>query len=109
MKPFEKLSYESRGLRFYIILNKEDSLPIIEILKKRSISYGELLATLKCDNSELAKVISEMEDVDIIKIGKLYNLIDNTVFSRGTVVIRNGNPYLKTSEESIYIVLLPFR
>ena len=76
---------------------------IIEILKKRSISYGELLATLKCDNSELAKVISEMEDVDIIKIGKLYNLIDNTVFSRGTVVIRNGNPYLKTSEESIYI------
>ena len=73
---------------------------IIEILKKRSISYGELLATLKCDNSELAKVISEMEDVDIIKIGKLYNLIDNTVFSRGTVVIRNGNPYLKTSEES---------
>ena len=68
-----------------------------------SLSYGNILDLLKCENSELAQVISKMEDVDIIKIGKLYHLIDGKKYIRGTVVMRNGNPYLKTVDESIYI------
>ena len=76
---------------------------IIELLKKKSMSYGDILAILNCENSLLAKIISEMEDMDVIKIGKLYHLIDNEIYARGTVVIRNDNPYLKTSDESIYI------
>ena len=62
-----------------------------------------ILDLLKCDNSELAQIISKMEDNDIIKIGKLYHLIDGKKYIRGTVVIRNNNPYLKTTDESIYI------
>lgn len=34
LKEFKNLTYESRGLRFYIMLNDNDSKPIIEILKK---------------------------------------------------------------------------
>ena len=34
LKEFKNLTYESRGLRFYIMLNDNDSNPIIEILKK---------------------------------------------------------------------------
>ncbi len=34
LKDFKALTFEARGMRFYIILNNEDSLPIVEILKK---------------------------------------------------------------------------
>ena len=34
LKKFKDLSFESRGMRYYIMLNNEDSQPIIEILKK---------------------------------------------------------------------------
>ena len=34
LKEFKDLSFESRGMRYYIMLNNEDSQPIIEILKK---------------------------------------------------------------------------
>ena len=34
LKEFKQLSFESRGMRYYIMLNNEDSQPIIEILKK---------------------------------------------------------------------------
>ena len=34
LKVFSKLSFESRGMRFYIMLNDEDSKPIIDILQK---------------------------------------------------------------------------
>ena len=34
LKEFKNLTFESRGLRFYIMLNNHDSNPIIEILKK---------------------------------------------------------------------------
>ena len=34
LKEFKDLTFESRGLRFYIMLNNHDSEPIIEILKK---------------------------------------------------------------------------
>lgn len=77
---------------------------IIELIKEKGpLSYGDILAILNCDNSELAQVIYTMEDNDIIKEGKLYYLIDNERFIKGTVVIRNDNPFLKTSEESIFI------
>ena len=77
---------------------------IIDLLNHEGpMSYFNLLETLKCDNDELAKTIYEMEDLDIIKEGKLYYLIDGTKFARGTVVIRNDNPFLKTDSESIYI------
>ena len=79
-------------------------LDIIDLIKKEGpMSYGNILDFLKCGNDELAQEIFKMEDNDIIKIGKLYHLIDNENYVRGTVVIRNDNPYLKTTEESIYI------
>lgn len=34
LKEYKDLTFESRGLRFYIMLNNHDSEPIIEILKK---------------------------------------------------------------------------
>ena len=77
---------------------------IIDLIKEKGpLSYGEILAILKCDTSELAQVIYTMEENDIIKEGKLYYLIDNTRFVKGTVVIRNDNPFLKTQDESIFI------
>ncbi len=33
-KEFTSLTYESRGLRFYIILNKQEASPVCEVLKK---------------------------------------------------------------------------
>ena len=77
---------------------------IIELIKDNGpLSYGNILDLLKCDNSELAKEIAMMEDNDIIKIGKLYYLIDGVNYARGLVVVRNDNPYLKVDGESIYI------
>ena len=77
---------------------------IIDLLNREGpMSYFNILNTLECENDELARVVYEMEDVDIIKEGKLYYLIDGTKFIRGTVVIRNDNPFLKTLDESIYI------
>ena len=79
-------------------------LDIIELIKKEGpMSYGNILDFLKCSNDELAQEIFKMEDNDIIKIGKLYHLIDNENYIRGTVVIRNDNPFLKTADDSIYI------
>ena len=77
---------------------------IINLIKEKGpLSYGELLMLLQCENDELAKEIFEMEDLDVIKIGKLYNLIDGINYVRGTIVIRNDNPYLKVNNESIYV------
>lgn len=79
-------------------------LDIVKLIEEKGpLSYGNILDLLKCDNSELAQIISKMEDNDIIKIGKLYHLIDGKKYVRGTVVIRNNNPFLKTIDESIYI------
>ena len=77
---------------------------IIDLLNHEGpMSYFSILEKLKCDSDTLAKTIFEMEDKDIIKEGKLYHLIDGSKFAVGTVVIRNENPFLKTSTESIYI------
>lgn len=77
---------------------------IIEIIKQNGPkSYKEILDILGCDNSELAQVISTMEDMYITKIGKLYYLLDNSIYARGTIVIRNDKPFLKTNEESIFV------
>lgn len=77
---------------------------IIELIKTQGAkSYLEILNILGCDNDELAKVIFEMEENDIYKVGKLYHLLDGEKYVRGNVVIRNDNPFLKTDTESIYI------
>ena len=77
---------------------------IIDLLKSEGpLSYREILDILNCSNDLLAQEISKMEDNDIIKIGKLYHIIDGENYIRGTVVIRNDNPYLKTANESLYI------
>lgn len=77
---------------------------IIDLIKSKGpIGYLEILQSLNCHTDELAKVIFEMEDVDIYKVGKLYHLLDGEIFAKGTVVIRNDNPFLKTETESIYI------
>ena len=77
---------------------------IIELIKDNGpLSYGNILDLLKCDSSELAKEIALMEDKDVIKIGKLYYLIDGINYARGLVVVRNDNPYLRVDGESIYI------
>ena len=77
---------------------------ILELIKNNGpLSYGNILDLLKCDNSELAKEIAVMEDNDIIKIGKLYHLIDDINYARGLIVVRNDNPYLKVDGESIYV------
>ena len=77
---------------------------IIDLIKEKGpLSYGEILSYINCGNDELAKEIFNMEDIDIIKIGKLYNLIDGVNFIRGTIVIRNDNPYLKTNADSLYV------
>ena len=79
-------------------------LDIIQLIEENGpLSYGNILDLLKCENDLLAQVISKMEDNDIIKIGKLYHLIDGKKYVKGTVVVRNNNPYLKTVDESIYI------
>ena len=78
-------------------------LDIIQLIEENGpLSYGNILDLLKCENDLLAQVISKMEDNDIIKIGKLYHLIDGKKYVKGTVVVRNNNPYLKTVDESIY-------
>ena len=77
---------------------------IINLINKYGpLSYSSIANFLKCEDSDLAIVMSKMEDMDVIKKGKLYHLIDNENLVRGTVVIRNNHPYLKTSTESIFI------
>lgn len=48
LKEFSQLAYESRGLRFYIILNGEDSSKISEILKKIPGIYSFSVVS-RCD------------------------------------------------------------
>ena len=77
---------------------------IIDLIKENGPqNYAAILEKLQCENDVLAQVISTMEDVDIIKIGKLYYLIDNNIYARGMIVIRNDKPFLKTTDESIYV------
>ena len=77
---------------------------IINLIKEKGpCSYNEILNILNCENDELAKVVFEMEENDIIKVGKLYHLIDGISYAKGVIVIRNDNPFLKTETESIYI------
>ena len=77
---------------------------IINLINKYGpLSYSSIANFLKCDENDLALVMSKMEEMDVIKKGKLYHLIDNETLVRGTVVIRNNHPYLKTQDESIFI------
>ena len=77
---------------------------IINLINKYGpLSYSSITNFLKCEDNDLAIVMNKMEDVDVIKKGKLYHLIDNETLVRGTVVIRNNHPYLKTQDESIFI------
>ena len=50
LKEFSQLTYESRGLRFYIILNGEDSSKISEILKKIPGIYSFSVVS-RCDSN----------------------------------------------------------
>ena len=50
LKEFSQLAYESRGLRFYIILNGEDSSKISEILKKIPGIYSFSVVS-RCDSN----------------------------------------------------------
>ena len=77
---------------------------IIDLLKEHgNLSYSEILNLLKCENETLAKVIYDMEDVDIFKVGKYYHLLGESMYVRGVVVIRNGHPYLKANNDSYFI------
>lgn len=50
LKEFLQLTYESRGLRFYIILNGEDSSKISEVLKKIPGIYSFSVVS-RCDSN----------------------------------------------------------
>lgn len=50
LKEFSQLTYESRGLRFYIILNGEDSSKISEVLKKIPGIYSFSVVS-RCDSN----------------------------------------------------------
>ena len=77
---------------------------IIKLIKEQGkLSYQEILDLLKCDTSELAEVISTMEDLYIFKRGKYYSLIDGERLVLGTIVIRNDHLYLKTDNTSYFV------
>lgn len=77
---------------------------IIDLIKEHGkLSYGEILNLLECENYELAPTIAEMEDVDIYKIGKHYYLLNDGIYVRGIIVLRNSHLYLKTNNESIFV------
>ncbi len=68
LKVFSKLSFESRGMRFYIMLNDEDSKPIIDILQKIPGIYSFSVVSRCASNMDdiyfLAKklVLNELKD-----------------------------------------------
>lgn len=59
LKAFPKLTYEARGLRFYIILNGQDEKPLIPILKKIPGIYSF---------SVVARCASNIEDIKRLAI-----------------------------------------
>ena len=76
---------------------------IIELIKENGpLSYGDILAYFKCENSELAFIIGQMENEVIYKEGKFYHLFDDVIV-KGTIIIRNDNPFLKTDTEVLFI------
>lgn len=78
LKPFEKLSYESRGLRFYIILNKEDSCPIIETLKKIPGIYSFSVVS-RCDSNidDIKKQAAILVEKEFAKGAKTFKVETN--------------------------------
>ena len=64
LKEFSQLTYESRGLRFYIILNGEDSSKISEVLKKIPGIYSFSVVS-RCDSN-----ISAIKEQALILVKK---------------------------------------
>lgn len=77
---------------------------IIELLNKYGpISFDALKNFLHADNEELAKIIFELEDNEIFKIGKNYHLIDNKKIAKGKIVDKNGHAFLYVNKDSYFI------
>ncbi len=58
-KAFESLTYESRGLRFYIILNKQEAAPVCEVLKKIPGIYSFSVVSRCESNMDAIKTLAQ--------------------------------------------------
>lgn len=58
-KEFASLTYESRGLRFYIILNKQEANPVCEVLKKIPGIYSFSVVSRCESNMDAIKTLAQ--------------------------------------------------
>ena len=77
LKEFSQLAYESRGLRFYIILNGEDSSKISEILKKIPGIYSFSVVS-RCDSN-----INAIKEQALILVKKEFESSPGGYYQRG--------------------------
>jgi len=77
---------------------------IIELLSKYgALSFNSLVRFLGLPEEEVSKEISKIENINILKIGKNYELIDNENLFSGLVYFKNGRRYIKTETDSYMI------
>lgn len=70
LKKYPDLGYESRGMRFYIMLNNTPSMPIIEILKKIPGIYSFSVVSRTNSNIEDISVLAKDLVIEELKTGK---------------------------------------
>ena len=81
LKEFKQLSFESRSIRYYIMLNNEDSQPIIEILKKIPGIYSfSVVSRCKSNLNDINLLAKELVQKELNQ-GKKTFKIDKTPLS----------------------------
>lgn len=78
LKEFKQLSFESRGMRYYIMLNNEDSQPIIEILKKIPGIYSfSVVSRCKSNLNDINLLAKELVQKELNQGKKTFKIETN--------------------------------
>lgn len=78
LKEFKQLSFESRGMRYYIMLNSEDSQPIIEILKKIPGIYSfSVVSRCKSNLNDINLLAKELVQKELNQGKKTFKIETN--------------------------------
>lgn len=103
LKEFSQLAYESRGLRFYIILNGEDSSKISEILKKIPGIYSFSVVS-RCDSN-----INAIKEQALILVKKEFEMVLKPLKLKLIVEIKLSHlihlKYLKKLQDTYSLIL----
>lgn len=77
-KEFTNLTYESRGLRFYIMLNGEDSIKITNILKKIPGIYSfSIVSRTESNMDDIKKMAQSLVEKELLKGLKTFKVETN--------------------------------